>query len=785
MSNMQKIIEDSFTQYAGAVLQSRALIDVRDCLKPSARQILYSLYDDKFLPSKPYQKTLKAVGALAKFYIHGDASAVGVLMRNGQNFAMRYPLTDVKGNAGNLLESGNWAHQRYTETRLSKLCLYLFQDIDKDTIEEWRDNYDNSEQYPSVLPSKGFYNVVNGTQGIGIGMASSIPQYNLRDVNKALEVLINNPDCSFDEIYCAPDFATGGVLVNEPEVKEFMKIGQGAACKLRAVIDYDIKENCLIVKEIPYGVYTNTICGELEKIEENEDNPGIERHNDLTNTQPLIKIYLGKNINPDRIIRYLYKNTSLQSYFGINFTMLENGRFPRVYGWKEMLQSHIDHEKIVYRRGFEYELNKYKFRVHIIDGLLICLARIDEVVQTIKNSNSTADAKKALMSSYLLDEDQAKAVLDMKLSRLANLEVKKLEDEKEELLQKIANIESILNDPIKFNNELIKGWRNVAKEFGDDRRTVIRTIDSPKNDEGEEITPEDCIVILTEGGTIKRVPSASYKPQRRNGRGVRTQDDITSMILRTNTIDSLMVFTDKGKMYRLSVDLIPEGTNTSKGVAVKALVEMDSDENPAIIYSIYRNTNAKYVFFVTKKGIVKKTLLEEYEKTRKRNGLAAINLEGGDALAAVFLIKEEPIVIISENGQTIRFNSTDIKPQGRNTIGQKGITLNPGDTVAAALAVRDINDSLAIFSENGLGKKILPHEAVTQKRGGKGMCCYKVNQSSGKVVCATMVSDEDTLLLVGQTKSICVSAKEIPALGRTSIGNQILKGNKVIGVSKV
>ena len=785
MSQMKETIEQSFVQYAGAVLQSRALVDVRDCLKPSARQILYSLYQDKFYYNKAYQKTLKAVGSLAKFYIHGDASAVGVLMRNGQKFAMRYPLTDVNGNAGTLLESGDWAHQRYTETRLSELCHTLFADIDRDTIDDWRDNYDNTEQYPAVLPSKGFYNVVNGTTGIGIGMASSIPQYNLRDINKALEYLINHPNCDFADIYCAPDFATGGILINEPEVKESMKKGTGAACKLRAVIDYDIKDHCLVVKELPYGVYTSTICQELEAIEQSEDNPGIERHNDLTNTEVLLKIYLGKSINPDRIIRYLYKNTSLQYYVGINFTMLDNGRFPKVFTWKEMLQAHIDHEKIVYRRGFEYDLNKYKFRIHIIDGLFICLARIEEVVETIKKSQSTADAKVALVKNFLLDEDQAKAVLDMKLSRIANLETKKLQEEKDSLLIKIAAIEEILNDQIKFNNELIKGWREVAKKFGDDRRTAIRTISENKNDDVPDIQPEDCIIILTEGGTIKRVPSANYKPQKRNGKGIKTQDDITSMIIRTNTVDSLMVFSDKGKMYRLPVDDVPEGTNSSKGMSVKALVDMEMDENPTVIYSIYRDTDAKYVFFVTKNGTVKKTPLEDYIKTRKKSGLAAITLVEGDELASVFLLKEEPVMLVTEQGQVIRFNSTDINAVGRTSIGVRGITLNDGDKVVAALAARDPKDSLALFSERGLGKKILPSESVTQRRGGKGLCCYKTTESSGKVVCAAMVSDEDNLLVVGKTKSICISAKELPALGRTSIGNQILKDNNVIGVSKI
>ena len=313
MSNLKPIIEDSFIQYTGAVLQSRALVDVRDGLKPSARQIFYSMLQRKLTHDKPYKKTANAVGmAMADFYIHGDSSCEGVIMRAGQPFAMRYPLVEVKGNAGSLIESGNWAASRYTESRLSKVSNILFTDIDKDTIAEWRDSYDNTKQYPAVLPTKGYYNICNGTMGIGIGMASSVPQYNLREMNEKLEYLLLHPDCEFEDIYIAPDFATGAILLNENDVKNSMKKGNGFACKLRSVVEYDKKDNCFVVTEIPYGVYTNTICGELEDIINGEENPGVDRFNDLTGKTPLIKIYLTKKANPDRVLKYLYKNLRCQ-----------------------------------------------------------------------------------------------------------------------------------------------------------------------------------------------------------------------------------------------------------------------------------------------------------------------------------------------------------------------------------------------------------------------------------------------------------------------------------------
>lgn len=442
------------------------------------------MYKYGYNSNKPYHKTAAIVGETLKhFYIHGDSSSEGIIMRAGQPFAMRYPFVDVKGNVGSQIESGNWAAPRYTEAKLSKLGDVVFTDINKNTIDEWRDNYANDEQYPSVLPTKGFYSICNGTMGIAVGLASSIPQYNIRDLNAALAYLLDHPDCSFEEIYCAPDFATGAYLINEAEVKEAMRNGEGAACKLRSKVEFDAKERCFIVTEIPYGVYTNTICGQLEEIINGEDNPGIERFNDLTGKTPLIKIYLAKKANPDKVLKYLFKETSLQSYYGINFTMLDMGRFPKVFTWKEMLQAHLDHERVVYKRGFEFDYNKLMDRIHIIDGLLICLAKIEEVVQTIKGSASTAAATLELMKKFLLDEIQAKAVLDMKLSRLAHLEVKKLEDERAKCVEKAEELYKILNSELLLNEEIKNGLREMATKFGDERRTEVLTLSEGNADE--------------------------------------------------------------------------------------------------------------------------------------------------------------------------------------------------------------------------------------------------------------------------------------------------------------
>lgn len=476
MSNLKETIRESFIQYSGAVLQSRALVDSRDCLKPSARQIFYCLYTDKFLPSKPFKKTLKAIGSVARMYIHGDSSAEGIIMRASQEWCFRYPLIEVQGNNGSLAMSGNYAAPRYTEARLSHLGEHLFKDIEKDTITEWRDNYDDTEQYPMVLPSKGFFNLVNGTLGIGIGMSSSIPSFNLREVNNALIKLLKNPDASFDELYCAPDFPTGAVLLNESEVKESLKNGTGSSCRLRSVINFDDKERCFIVTEIPFGVYTNTICSELNEIMDSAENPGIDRFNDLTGKTALIKIYLKKGADSAAVLNYLYKHTSLQSFYSINMTMLEDGRYPRVYGWKELLNEHINHEKTVYSRAFEYDLNKIRERISILDGYIIACAHIEEVVEMIKKSKTKGEAAEKLMAAYELNEAQVNAILKLTLSRIASLEVQKFIDEREEKKKEAERIEDILNSEVLFNAEIEKGLKEVADRFGDARRTKILDI---------------------------------------------------------------------------------------------------------------------------------------------------------------------------------------------------------------------------------------------------------------------------------------------------------------------
>lgn len=773
MAELKQTIEQSFEQYAGMVIQSRALVDVRDGLKPSARQIFYSMLQHKLIHKNPYKKTANAVGlAMADFYIHGDSSCEGIIMRAGQDFAMRYPLVEVKGNAGTLIESGNWAAMRYTESRLSAISDILFKDIDKETITEWRDSYDNTKQYPSILPTKGFYNIVNGTSGISVGMASSVPQYNLKELNNALIYLIDNPDCDFDSIYCAPDFATGGILYNESQVKESMKNGTGFACKLRSVVDFDTKERCFVVSEIPYGVYTNTICGQLEEIINGDNNPGIERFNDLTGRTPLIKIYLSKKANPDRVLKYLFKETSLQYYYGINFTMLDHGRYPKVFTWKEMLQAHISHEREVYRRSFEFDLRKIEDRIHIIDGLLICLARIDEVVATIKASASTVAASVALQKQFLLDEVQAHAVLEMKLSRLAHLEVKKLEDERIKLEKEAEKIHAILEDEELFKEELKRGWREVAQKFGDARRTKI--IKLAEGDDSEPIERKQLSLSFTNNAAVYVSEVSSLYTQKRNGVGTKFKleknEYIVDNIVGENT-DTILFFTSHGNFYHVKMNdfVINEKQYLSNFVTVLPYEH--------IIAGAIVERSKPYIIFITKNGIIKKSELSEYNL--KRNvGATAIKLDSGDEIVSIIFTNDDKIGITSQNGNFIMITTSDIRSIGRVARGVCGMKLNEGDYVVSARAIPQTTTELISVSAEGYIKRTSINEFKITGRATKGV---KI-QNATSISDFLPIEDQSDIIVTSSNSQIRIPLSDIPLLTR---GTQGVKAIKLADNSKI
>lgn len=781
MTKLKPIIEQSFEAYAGAVLQSRALVDARDCLKPSARQIFYCLETDKFVHDKPYKKTLKAIGSAMRMYIHGDASCEGVIMRAGQPFCMRYPLIEVEGSYGNLMAPGNWSAARYTSSRLSLLADHLFEDIKKETIKEWQDNYDDTEQYPMVLPSKGFYNIVNPTMGIGVGAASSIPGFNLKEVNNALITLLWNPDATFDEIYCAPDFPTGATLLNEGEVKESLRNGQGKSCKLRATVEYDNKDKCLVVTEIPYSVYTNTICSELEAILESEENPGIDRFNDLTGENCLIKIYLKKNANANRVLRYLYKNTSLQYHYGINMTMLENGRFPRIFTWKEALQAHIDHEIEVYTRGFEFDVKKIKNRLHIIEGLFICMANIDEVVHTIKASTSTAVAAKSLQEKFLLDEEQTKAILEMKLARLAHLEVEKLEKEKTDLETKLKHIEAILNDKTLLKKEIEKGLRNVADKFGDARRTVILNIEGEDEDTVEKKATQ---ISLTNRNNLIVSEISSLYTQKRGGVGSKIKLDKGEYIISTtsgNTTDILLIFSSKGNSYHLPISRLA----FNEKIPVESLIKIQDHEVFCALATTAKQTLNQNIIFITKKGILKKSKISEYSSARA-GGIKAITLDAGDEIVSALLLNDERIGIMSKAGQFILVETKDISTLGRTAKGRKGINLNTGDEVAAAYVVKSTTKELVSISHEGYIKRTPIDEFKVTSLNTKGVRIQKLKDDSDSMIDFCPLEKETSIIVVSSKAQIKVECKDISSLSRGTIGVKSMKiGDKdrIVGIS--
>ena len=773
--NLTPIIEQSFTQYAGAVLQSRALVDVRDCLKPSARQIFYSMWRNKYIHSKPYEKTNAPMGdAMKDFYIHGNASCVGIMMRAAQDFSMRVPLCEVQGNCGTLISSGNWASERYTSTRLAEIADYLFANIDKETIDEWRDNYADNLQYPAVLPSKGYYNLVNGSSGIAVGMSASLPAFNLREMNEMLIRLLENPDLPAKEAVILPDFPTGAILLNRDEVIESLLNGRGKACKLRSVVSFDVKERCLIVSEIPYGTYTNTICGQLSEILESDENPGIERFNDLTGKTALIKIYLTKTANPDKVLKYLYKNTSLQSYYSINMTMLDKGKYPKVFSLKEAMMEFLAHQKDVYTRGFQFDLKKIIDRLSIIDGLIRAYNQIEEVIQTIKKSADSKSASVALQKLLSINERQAKAILDLKLARLSHLDIDKLLKEQSELEVEKARIEAILADESLLKKEIEKGLREVMDKFGDDRRTQILNLSADENDEPVEVKKYQ--VSLTNQNEIYVSEISSLYSQSRNTVGSKMKladGEYITYSTSCMTGDVLLFFTRKGQMYARPLSSFENEKKT--------YLDFAGDDKVLTLTSYNKTTSARYAMFITKQGFVKKTELKEYN-TNRSGGIKAIELATGDELVNVLLINEENLALSTKKGQLLIIETDSINAIGRTTKGVRGIKLSLGDEVSSARAITSEKE-IVVVSKEGLAKRLSVDELPIQGRYTKG-----VKAMPEGIVDFVTLQNERELVVISTSARLRIKVEDLPLQSRTAQGVKTLKlsgKNEVIGLVKI
>ena len=780
-------VEQSFLDYSLSVITDRAIPSAEDGLKPVVRRILWDMWDKGYKNDKKFVKCAQPVGdTMGRFHPHGDSSIYGALVGISQPWNMRYPLITFHGNNGSR-DGDEPAAYRYTECKLSKIGEEILRDIKKNTV-NWNSAYTEEEEEPVYLPGVIPNLLVNGTTGIAVAMACSFAPHNLNEIMDACIKVLNEPDVKIKDllnIVNGPDFPTGGLLINKDELATAYTTGKGRA-RVRAEYKIETKngKDSIVYTSIPYKVSKESLIEDIDKLCEEKKIEGIVSIRDESgNGEVRFVVELAKGVSSAPIIAKLFKFTRLEDTYSFNQVALVN-KETRLLNLKQLIEVYLEHQKDVLKRATQFDLEKVKARIHILEGLILALENIDNVIALIKQSNSPSEAVSKLMTTYHLSEVQGKAIVDMKLSRLTKLEKIELETEKQEKVKEAERLESILKNPIP---ELERIFNEIKTKYGDSRRTTITQIAEETKEEKEIafVEPEKCVVVLTEGGCIKRIPTTSYRTQKRNGKGIKTQDDITNMILRTNTIDSLMIFTDRGKMYRLLVNDIPVGTNVSVGQSIKSLVAMDTDENPAVIYSIYRDTDAKYVFFTTKNGLVKKTTLEEYIKTKKKTGIAAISIKEGDELVSVCLVKDEPMILLTKNGYGIKFSSMEIGATSRATSGVKGITINPDDEVIAALPLRHDTDAIAIISETGLGKKFSSSELPMQKRAGKGLICYKPTNSTGFVADGALISDEDNILIIGDKSSICVSATEIPELSRASIGNQIIKNNKVKSISKV
>ena len=787
--DMIKEMEQSFLDYSTSVITGRALPDARDGLKPVHRRILYALAELNLVPTKPYKKSARIVGdVIGKYHPHGDSSVYEAMVRMAQDWSLRYPLVEGQGNFGSVDGDGA-AAMRYTEARMSKITLEMLRDLKKDVV-DFQPNFSEDLEEPMVLPSRIPNLLLNGTSGIAVGMACSFAPHNINEVIDGIIATINNRDITVEELHKeyikAPDFPTGGTIINQHELLNGYKTGKG---RVRIRGKYNVEKigrrECLVFYEIPYGVKKEKLIEDIAKLCEDKSIEGITDIRDTSNKHGMrIEIEVKKDINPDVIANHLFRLSALEDTYSLNHTAIVN-KSPKVLNLKELIEVYIDHQVEVITRRTQFDLRKIDARLHIIEGLLKALEDIDNVIALIKSSNNVQVAIEGLMKKYSLSEIQAKAIVEMKLRKLTGLEKVELEQENKELVEEANHLKSILGSTEVLNSVLIDELNEIKSNYGDARKTDVTNI-IVKADEKDiqYVQPEEVVVVMTKAGNVKKIPAKSFKVQNRNGKGVKNQDDIILDVIRTNTIDTLMVFTALGKMYRLVVDQVPTGTNSSRGVAIHTLVKMEEHDKAIAITSLKRKTDAEFVVSVSEQGMIKKTKLEEYMKAKK-SGIAAVGLREGDSIANIVFIKDEQLILVSEKGMSIRFKTDNIGSVGRTAIGVRGMKIAEGDRVVAALPINKDTDELAIFSQYGMAKRTPLKEYPIQGRDGKGTITYKPNDTTGVVVSAALVEDKDNVLVVGDQTSICISAKDIPSLGKASLGNIMIKGNNVMSVTKI
>ena len=800
--DLKQTMETSYIDYAMSVIASRALPDVRDGMKPVQRRILYAMIELNNGPDKPHRKCARIVGdTMGKYHPHGDSSIYGALVNLAQEWSTRYPLVDGHGNFGSVDGDGA-AAMRYTEARLSKISMEMLSDINKDTV-DFMPNFDETEKEPVVLPSRFPNLLVNGTSGIAVGMATNIPPHNLTEsINGVVKIIDNQTEEDRDttleeimEIIKGPDFPTGATILGRRGIEEAYRTGHGKI-RVRAVTDIEPMnngKNRIVVTELPYMVNKARLIEKIAELHKDKRIDGITEIRDESSREGMrVVIELRKDVNANVILNQLYKHTQMQDTFGVNMLALVNNE-PVVMNLLQMLEYYLKHQEEVVTRRTRYDLNKAEERAHILKGLLIALDNIDEVIQIIRGSQSTAIAKERLIQRFELDDVQAQAIVDMRLRALTGLEREKLENEYDELMKKIADYKAILADRKLLLGVIKKEIIAIRDKYGDERRTQIGFDEFDISME-DLIPVEDTVIAMTHKGYIKRMSSDNFRAQHRGGKGIKgmqtIEDDYIENLFMATTHHYLMFFTNKGRVYRMKAYEIPESGRTSRGTAIVNLLQLMPEEKISAVISLKEYNDEEYLFMATKSGIVKKTHISEYENIRK-TGLQAINLREDDELIEVKVTNnEKDIILVTKHGMCIRFKETDVRPTGRTSIGVRGMNLGFEDEVVG-MQMDTQGPNILLVSEFGMGKRTAVEDFSVQHRGGKGVKCYKITEKTGDVVGAKAVEDgTEVMLITNEGIIIRINVDDISILGRVTSGVKLMnldstKNIKIASIAKV
>ena len=788
-------MKKSYIDYSMSVIVGRALPDVRDGLKPVHRRILYSMSELNLTPDKPYRKSARIVGdVLGKYHPHGDSAVYLAMVRMAQDFSTRGLLVDGHGNFGSV-DGDSPAAMRYTEARMSKLALELLRDIDKETV-DFVPNFDESLKEPAVLPSRYPNLLVNGSNGIAVGMATSIPPHNLGEVIDATVHLIDNEECSVDDLMKfvkGPDFPTSAIIMGKENIAEAYRTGRGKVkVRARAVIEELPKgKQQIVVTEIPYQVNKAKLVERIAELVKDKKVEGISDLRDESNRNGMrIVIELKRDVNANIVLNNLYKHSQMEETFSVIMLALVNGQ-PKVLNLKQILYHYVQHQKDVVTRRTKFELNKAEARAHILEGLRIALDNIDAVISLIRASKTTQEAKSGLMEKFGLTDIQAQAILDMRLQRLTGLERDKIEAEYEELIKKINRLKEILANERLLLNVIKEEMLIIKENYADERRTEIRHAEG-EIDMRDLIEDEEIAITLTHFGYIKRLPADTYKSQKRGGRGISAlttrEEDFVKHLVSTTTHSKLLFFTNKGRVFRLNAYEIPEGKRQAKGTAIVNLLQLGPNEKIATLLAIDEKDDNKYLLLATKNGIVKKTDREEFKNINKA-GLIAIGLREDDELIGVKVTDgNKDVLLVTKEGMSIRFDENDIRPMGRSAMGVKGITLSNDDKVVSMSLCEEGTDVLVV-SENGFGKRTDINEYRTQIRAGKGIKTYNIAEKTGKLVGAEMVNEDDEMMIINSDGVLIrLRVNEISLFGRVTSGVKIMKTDdevNVVSISKI